>query len=167
MIQSYLNDTREQLVRDVLAERLPDVMVSLSSEVSLQMQEYERFNTVVANAYIKPLMKSYLGRLAGRFKAVEFRCDIFLMHSGGGIISLESAAGFPVRLIESGPAGGAIFAAHITARYSLDKELSFEVGGSTAKICLIKDRTPKTSRVFNAFDKIVPGLVPAEGAGCL
>ncbi|MFK7745874.1 MAG: hydantoinase/oxoprolinase family protein [Roseobacter sp.] len=148
LIHSYLNPTHEQLVRDVLAERLPDVAVSISSEVSPQMREYERFNTVVANAYIKPLMASYLGRLEDRLKAEGVSCRIFLMHSGGGIISIQNAADFPVRLVESGPAGGAVFAAHIAARYGLDKVLSFDMGGTTAKICLIKNQTPKTSRVF-------------------
>ena len=112
------------------------------------MREYERFNTTVANAYIKPLMKSYLARLAGRLQKQGIACDIFLMHSGGGIIALESAAEFPVRLVESGPAGGAVFAANIAARYQLDKVLSFDMGGTTAKICLINNQTPKTSRVF-------------------
>jgi len=148
LLHSYLNDTHEQLVREVLAEKMPDAMVSLSCEVSPQMREYERFNTVVANAYIKPLMKSYLGRLEGQLKNEGVNCDIFLMHSGGGIISIESAAEFPVRLVESGPAGGAVFAANIAARYGLDKVLSFDMGGTTAKICLIKNQTPKTSRVF-------------------
>lgn len=148
LIHSYANDRHEKLVRDVLLEKLPDVMVSISSEVSPQMREYERFNTVVANAYIKPLMKSYLGRLSGRLKNEGVDCNIFLMHSGGGIISIESAADFPVRLVESGPAGGAVFAANIAARYGLDKVLSFDMGGTTAKICLIKNQTPKTSRVF-------------------
>ena len=147
-LHSYVNPAHEELVREVLAEKLPDVMVSLSSEVSPQMREYERFNTVVANAYIKPLMKSYLGRLAGRLKDEGVDCPIFLMHSGGGIISIDSAAEFPVRLVESGPAGGAVFAANIAARYGLDKVLSFDMGGTTAKICLIKNQTPKTSRVF-------------------
>ena len=148
LIHSYLNPNHERLVREVLAEKLPGVMVSLSSEVSPQMREYERFNTVVANAYIKPLMKSYLGRLKGRLEDEGTDCSIFLMHSGGGIISIESAAEFPVRLVESGPAGGAVFAANIAARYGLDKVLSFDMGGTTAKICLIKNQTPKTSRVF-------------------
>lgn len=148
LIHSYLNDQHERLVQQVLAERLPNVMVSLSSEVSPQMREYERFNTVVANAYIKPLMKSYLGRLQGQLAKEGVDCAIFLMHSGGGIISIESAAEFPVRLVESGPAGGAVFAANIAARYGLDKVLSFDMGGTTAKICLIKNQTPKTSRVF-------------------
>ncbi|MEP5728905.1 MAG: hydantoinase/oxoprolinase family protein [Sulfitobacter sp.] len=148
LIHSYLNPTHEELVRDVLAQKLPDVSVSISSEVSPQMREYERFNTVVANAYIKPLMASYLGRLEQRLQTEGVDCRIFLMHSGGGIISLQNAADFPVRLVESGPAGGAVFAAHIAARYGLDKVLSFDMGGTTAKICLIKDQTPKTSRVF-------------------
>jgi len=159
LIHSYANDKHEKMVRDVLAKRLPNVMVSLSCEVSPQMREYERFNTVVANAYIKPLMKSYLSRLEGRLRGEGVDCSIFLMHSGGGIISIDSAAGggiisidsaaeFPVRLVESGPAGGAVFAANIAARYGLDKVLSFDMGGTTAKICLIKNQMPKTSRVF-------------------
>jgi N-methylhydantoinase A len=148
LLHSYVNDTHEKLVRDVLAEKLPGVPVSLSSEVSPQMREYERFNTTIANAYIKPLMKSYLSRLAGRLKDQGADCPIFLMHSGGGIISIESAAEFPVRLVESGPAGGAVFAANIAARYGLDKVLSFDMGGTTAKICIIRNQTPKTARVF-------------------
>ncbi|MFK8076579.1 MAG: hydantoinase/oxoprolinase family protein [Granulosicoccus sp.] len=148
LIHSYLNNKHENAIRDAINAKLPDVMVSLSSEVSPQMREYERFNTVVANAYIKPLMKSYLGRLQGELNKQKVDCPIFLMHSGGGIISLESAAEFPVRLVESGPAGGAVFAANIASRYGLDKVLSFDMGGTTAKICLIKNQTPKTSRVF-------------------
>lgn len=148
LLHAYANDAHERMVGDVLAEKLPGVMISLSSEVSPQMREYERFNTTIANAFIKPLMKSYLGRLKDRLKSEGADCPVFLMHSGGGIISLESAAEFPVRLVESGPAGGAVFAADIAARHGLDKVLSFDMGGTTAKICLIRNRTPKTSRVF-------------------
>ncbi len=148
LIHSYLNPGHEEMIREALAKRLPDVSVSISSEVSPQMREYERFNTVVANAYIKPLMASYLGRLEGRLREEGVDCRIFLMHSGGGIISIQNAADFPVRLVESGPAGGAVFAANIAARYGIDKVLSFDMGGTTAKICLIKNQTPKTSRVF-------------------
>ena len=148
LLHSYANDAHERLVAEVLADRMPGAMVSLSSAVSPQMREYERFNTTIANAYIKPLMKSYLGRLKDRLAAEGAACPVFLMHSGGGIMSLESAAEFPVRLVESGPAGGAIFAADIAARHGLSKVLSFDMGGTTAKICLIKDQTPKTARVF-------------------
>ena len=148
LLHSYVNAAHERMIRDILAERLPGVMISLSSEVSPQMREYERFNTTVANAYIQPLIKSYLLRLTGRLASVGVDCPIFLMHSGGGIISLQSAAEFPVRLVESGPAGGAVFAADVAARHGLRKVLSFDMGGTTAKICLIKNYTPKTSRVF-------------------
>ena len=148
LIHAYANEAHERRVRQVLERELPGVAISLSSEVSPQMREYERFNTVVANAYIKPMMKGYLDRLRGRLNALGLVCPIFLMHSGGGIISLDNAAEFPVRLVESGPAGGAVFAAHIAARHGLDKVLSFDMGGTTAKICLIKNQSPKTSRVF-------------------
>ena len=148
LLHSYANPAHERLIRAVLEDRLPGVMISLSSEVSPQMREYERFNTTVANAYIKPLMKSYLDRLAERLATEGAACPIFLMHSGGGIISLQSAAEFPVRLVESGPAGGAVFAAGIAAQHGLDKVLSFDMGGTTAKICLIRNYTPKTARVF-------------------
>ena len=147
-LHSYANDAHERMVGDILAHRLPGVAISLSSEVSPQMREYERFNTTVANAYIKPLMASYLGRLRARLAAEGADCPVFLMHSGGGIISLESAAAFPVRLVESGPAGGAVFAASIAAAHGLARVLSFDMGGTTAKICLIRDGTPKTARVF-------------------
>lgn len=148
LLHSYVNDSHEQRIKQVLAARMPQAMISLSSEVSPQMREYERFNTTIANAYIQPLMKAYLDRLKSRLAAIGANCPVFLMHSGGGIISLENAAAFPVRLVESGPAGGAIFAAEIATRHSLDKVLSFDMGGTTAKICLIKDQTPKTARVF-------------------
>jgi N-methylhydantoinase A len=148
LLHAYVNDSHEARIARILARKLPGVMLSLSSEVSPQMREYERFNTTIANAYIKPLMKSYLGRLKARLADEGAACPVFLMHSGGGIMSLESAAEFPVRLVESGPAGGAIFAADIAARHGLDRVLSFDMGGTTAKICLIRNQTPKTARVF-------------------
>ncbi|MEM9059224.1 MAG: hydantoinase/oxoprolinase family protein [Pseudomonadota bacterium] len=148
LMHAYANDSHERLVAEVLSDRLPGVELSLSSEVSPQMREYERFNTVCANAYVKPLMKAYLGRLSDRLAEIGVTAPVFLMHSGGGIIGIESAAEFPVRLVESGPAGGAIFAAHIAKAHGLDRVLSFDMGGTTAKICLIKDGTPKTARTF-------------------
>jgi N-methylhydantoinase A len=93
-------------------------------------------------------MASYLERLVERFRAAGGRCPVFMMHSGGGLISVESAIEFPVRLLESGPAGGAIYAADYAAGYGLDKVLSYDMGGTTAKICMIEDRVPKTARSF-------------------
>ncbi len=149
-IHSYMNDAHERRVRDILSARLPDLSISLSSEVSPQMREYERFNTTCVNAYIKPLMKSYLDRLIQRLAEIGVTCPVYMMHSGGGIMALETAAELPVRLVESGPAGGAIFASHIAERYGLEKVLSFDMGGTTAKICLIEDQKPNTARVFEA-----------------
>ena len=148
LIHSYANPCHERQIREIFHAKIPRVMVSLSCEVSPQMREYERFNTVVANAYIKPLMKSYLSRLESQLQSIGICCRVFLMHSGGGIIAIDDAAEFPVRLVESGPAGGAVFAANIAARYKINKVLSFDMGGTTAKICLIKNYAPKTSRVF-------------------
>lgn len=147
-LHSYLEPRHERLVRDILKTRCPDLSVSLSTEVSPQMREYERFNTTCANAYVKPMMAAYLNRLRDGLRDQGAVCPVFLMHSGGGIISLESAAEFPVRLVESGPAGGAIFAAEIACRYGLERVLSFDMGGTTAKICLIRNGAPKTARVF-------------------
>lgn len=147
-IHSYANPAHERRAREILSERVPHLPVSLSSEVSPQMREYERFNTVCANAYVKPLMASYLGRLEGALRAAGASCPLFLMHSGGGLMAVEQAIAFPVRLLESGPAGGAIFAAALAMRHGLDRVLSFDMGGTTAKICLIEDAAPTTARSF-------------------
>ncbi len=148
LIHSYANNIHEALIKKIIEEQIPEVMVSLSSQVSPQMREYERFNTVSANAYVKPLIKRYLVRFQKRLISNNITCPVFLMHSGGGLISLETAAEFPVRLIESGPAGGAVFAATIAKKFGIKNTLSFDMGGTTAKICLIKNQVPKTSRVF-------------------
>ncbi|WP_439615671.1 hydantoinase/oxoprolinase family protein [Shinella sp.] len=147
-IHAYANGAHEAAVRDAIVKRLPHVSVSISSEVSPQMREFERFNTVCANAYVKPAIKSYLDRLVVSLKDIGVGCPVFMIHSGGGIVSVESASEFPVRLVESGPAGGAIFAADIARRHGLDTVLSFDMGGTTAKICLIENQVPKTAKTF-------------------
>ena len=147
-IHSYRNADHERRFREMLLARLPDIAVSISSEVSPQMREFERFNTVCANAYVQPLMASYLVRLNNELIARGATCPLYLIHSGGGLISVDTAAAFPVRLIESGPAGGAIFAADLAARYGRDRVLSYDMGGTTAKIALIEDYTPQTAKTF-------------------
>jgi N-methylhydantoinase A len=147
-IHSYVNPTNERRVREVIRRELPEVSVSISSEVSPQMREYERFNTVCANAYVQPQMASYLVRLRDQLQDRGITCPLYLVHSGGGLMSVESAAEFPVRLVESGPAGGAIFAADLAARYGRDRVLSYDMGGTTAKITLIEDFRPQTAKTF-------------------
>uniref|UniRef100_UPI003BAC3636 hydantoinase/oxoprolinase family protein n=1 Tax=Stappia sp. TaxID=1870903 RepID=UPI003BAC3636 len=148
LIHSYVNGAHERRVRDALLARKPDLFVSISCEVSPQMREFQRFNTVCANAYVKPLMASYLRRLTDSLKEAGTTCPVFMIHSGGGIISVESAIEFPVRLLESGPAGGAIFAAHIAKQHGIERVLSYDMGGTTAKICLIDNQVPKTAKTF-------------------
>ncbi len=147
-IHSYRNGVNERRFRDMLLAVAPEVAVSISCEVSPQMREFERFNTVCANAYVQPLMASYLRRLETGLRELGADCPVYLIHSGGGLVSVETAAAFPVRLVESGPAGGAIFAAHLAARHQLDRIVSYDMGGTTAKIALIEDYVPQTAKTF-------------------
>jgi N-methylhydantoinase A len=147
-LHSFTNPAHEERTRDILGARLPGVSITLSCEVSPEMREYERFSTACANAYVQPMIARYLRNLEERLGAEGFGCPLFLMLSGGGLTTVETATRFPVRLVESGPAGGAIFASHIARQCGLDKVLSYDMGGTTAKICLIDDYRPQTSRAF-------------------
>ena len=147
-LHSFTNPAHEERTRDILAARLPGVTLTLSSEVSPEMREYERFSTACANAYVQPMMGRYLASLETLLRAEGIACPLFLMLSGGGLTTVETAIRFPVRLVESGPAGGAIFASHIARQCGLDKVLSYDMGGTTAKICLIDEYQPQTSRAF-------------------
>ncbi|AZO13655.1 hydantoinase/oxoprolinase family protein [Mesorhizobium sp. M2A.F.Ca.ET.043.05.1.1] len=146
-IHAYANPDHERRAREILLRKL-SIPISISAEVSPQMREFERFNTVSANAYVRPQMADYLARLQTRLKDMGAECPVFMIHSGGGLISVETASEFPVRLVESGPAGGAIFAADIARRFGLEKVVSYDMGGTTAKICLIEDFAPRTARTF-------------------
>ena len=145
-LHSYANDSHEKRAAELLAKALPGVFVTLSSAVCPEIREYERFSTACANAYVQPLMASYLERLAAELKRRGFGCPLYLMTSGGGLTTLETARRFPVRLVESGPAGGAILAAGLARENGLDEVLSFDMGGTTAKICFIGQGRPEQSR---------------------
>ena len=147
-LHSFANPVHERRAAELLAARLPGVAITLSSDVSPEMREYERFSTACANAYVQPLIGRYLANLEATLRREGFRCPLFLMLSGGGLTSVETAIRFPVRLVESGPAGGAIFATEIARQCGLDKVLSYDMGGTTAKICLIDDLKPQTNRSF-------------------
>ncbi len=147
-MHSYTNSAHEVAVADALTAAMPDAMISISSVISPQMREFERFNTVIANAYVRPQVAEYLGRLVALLRKREITAPVFMMHSGGGLISIETASEQPVRLLESGPAGGAIFAAEFATSHSIDQMLSFDMGGTTAKICLVEGGKPKTANRF-------------------
>jgi N-methylhydantoinase A len=147
-LHAFVNPRHEQRVREILAEALPEIPVSLSSEVSPEMREWERFSTTVANAYVQPMMARYLRKLESGLHGLGLTAPLFLMLSGGGLTTIETACRFPVRLVESGPAGGAIFSGSIARQCGLTNVLSFDMGGTTAKICLIDDYKPQTARAF-------------------
>ncbi len=147
-LHGYRNAEHERAVAGAVRERLPHVAVTLASEVCPEIREFERLSTACANAYVQPLMASYLESLEAQLLAAGVRCPILLMTSGGGLTDLETAARFPIRLVESGPAGGALLAADLAARRGLDEVLSLDMGGTTAKICLIDSAMPQVSRQF-------------------
>ena len=147
-LHAYAHPVHEQKVRDLILSELPGLSVCLSSEVCPEMREYDRFSTTCANAYIRPLVSGYLERLEKLFAEAGFGCSIHLMMSGGGWTNLQTASKFPIRLLESGPAGGAIMAAGVARECELDEVLSLDMGGTTAKICLIRDGVPESSRSF-------------------
>jgi N-methylhydantoinase A len=147
-LHAYANPAHEQRVAEILRSERPDLVVSLSSEVCPEIREYERFTTTSANAYVQPLMSVYLGDLADRLAAAGITAPLLLMTSGGGLTTLETARRFPIRLVESGPAGGAILASRAAEAQGLDKVLSFDMGGTTAKICLIENFEPASAREF-------------------
>ena len=147
-LHSYANSKHEELVAARLSERFQDVAVTLSSSVCPEIREYERFSTACANAYVLPMMARYLIQLEKRLIGLGIKCPMLMMTSGGGLTTFETAARFPIRLVESGPAGGAILASQIAAEVGLDEVISFDMGGTTAKICLIDAAKPQFSRAF-------------------
>ena len=147
-LHAYANPDHEERVRAILAEAAPGLSVSLSSEVCPEIREWERTSTTVANAFVQPLMAGYLTRLEAALRARRCPAPLRLMTSGGHLTSVETACRHPVRLVESGPAGGAILAAHVARERGEGRVISFDMGGTTAKVCLIEDGEPLTSRAF-------------------
>ena len=147
-LHGYANPAHERRVRDILSDTLPELSITLASDVCPEIREFERFSTACANAYVKPLMSRYLADLGDRLNAFGVGCPFLMMTSGGGLCSVETAREFPIRLVESGPAGGAILAARVAEDLGLAQVVSLDMGGTTAKICLIDDGEPLLSRSF-------------------
>ncbi len=147
-LHSYAWPVHEQRARDVLKALMPELWITLSSEVSPEIREYERWSTACANAYVQPVMAGYLGRLRASLESRGFVCPVFLITSAGGLCTIETAEAYPIKLVESGPAGGAILASRLAQQCGVDRVLSFDMGGTTAKICLIDDGEPQYARSF-------------------
>lgn len=147
-LHSYVNDKHERLVSQRVRDQMGDIPITLSSDVCPEIREYERMSTTCANAYVLPLMKFYLGRLTERFDSRGFGCPYLMMTSGGGLTTFETAGRYPIRLVESGPAGGAILSEQIAREIQADKVISFDMGGTTAKLSLIDEGKTLLSRAF-------------------
>ena len=148
LLHSYANPAHERRVGEILAAALPELRITLSSEVCPEIREYERQSTACANAYVQPRMSGYLTRLESELRSLGLRCPLLLMTSGGGLTTLANATRFPIRLVESGPAGGAILATEIARECGSENAVSFDMGGTTAKICLIDGCEPQMTRTF-------------------
>ena len=148
LLHSYANPVHERRLRELISARRPDLPISLSCEVCPEIREFDRLCTTVVNAYIKPLMARYLHSLVRTLEADGFNCPFLVMTSGGGMTTVDTAVRFPVRLVESGPSGGALLARRIAQQLGLESVVSFDMGGTTAKLCLIDDAQPLTSRHF-------------------
>ena len=149
-LHAYANPEHERAARDRLVERFPELSFAISSEVAPEIREFERISTTVANAYLMPLAARYVGRLAQRMGVRGIRCRLLLMLSSGGLTDVDEARRFPVRMLESGPAAGAIAAAWFGARAGHGDLLAFDMGGTTAKLCLVDGGEPLVTHVFEA-----------------
>lgn len=147
-LHSFTNPTAEREARAVIQRIAPDMRVSISSEVVPEIREFERTSTTVANVYVQDRVERYLSRLQARLTGKGFQGNIFLMISSGGIVTVETATRFPVRLLESGPAAGALAAASYGTACGYTDLLSFDMGGTTAKFCVIDRGQPLTTNDF-------------------
>lgn len=148
LIHAYNRPDHEQELGELLREEAPTVPVSLSHQVLPQIREYERCSTTVINAYVQPIIRRYARRLRDGLAAEGFPAEPYLMTSSGNTMTIESAEAFPVQLVESGPAGGALIASLIGDRIGSANVLSFDMGGTTAKACVIRDGQPVISKSY-------------------
>ncbi len=149
-LHSYANPAHERRVLELLGARYPDLALSASVDVAPEIREYERTSTTACNAYIKPLAQRYLSTLADRIRARDIGAPLLLMLSNGGLTNVEEAKRLPVRLLESGPAAGALVAAHFGVADGAKHLLAFDMGGTTAKLSVIDDGRPTVAYAFEA-----------------
>jgi N-methylhydantoinase A len=149
-LHAHANPVHERRARDLVEQAFPDLYVSISSEVSPQIREYERTSTTAANAYVRPIADRYLESLEDRLKALDIHCPLLMMLSNGGLAHIGEARKFPVQLLESGPAAGAIAAAYFSKRSHMADVLAFDMGGTTAKLAIVESNTPILAHSFEA-----------------
>ncbi|MCA0919191.1 hydantoinase/oxoprolinase family protein [Pseudooceanicola nanhaiensis] len=148
LLNAYRNGGNEEEVRRVFAEEAPEIYVSLSSVIAPQMREYLRASTVAINAYTVPITRPYLTALIAELKARGFKQQPLIMLSNGGVIGAERASTMPVRMIESGPAAGALVACYFSRIFGIPDLISFDMGGTTAKACMVQNHEPLVTGTF-------------------
>ncbi len=149
-MHAYRNPDHERQAKAILSDEFPDVPITISSEVAPEIREFERTSTACANAYVQPLMQNYLDRLDRNLRELGHSGTLYIMLSGGGITTVRSAQDFPIRLIESGPAAGAMAASYYSGLTGSENLISFDMGGTTAKMCLIDGGLPDRKHDFEA-----------------
>ncbi len=142
LLNAFRNPAAEREVGALLSELAPELPVTLSADIAPEIREYQRASTAVANAYVQPMVKKYLTHLEDRLRDRGLATPLFVMLSEGGINTVATAQSSPIRLVESGPAAGAMAAAAISREAEIDRALSFDMGGTTAKLCLIFNGAP-------------------------
>ena len=147
-LHSYANADHERAAARRLAERVPGLVISASCDISPRIREYERSSTTLANAFVKPIAARYLDRLQETLGKRGFAAPLHVMQSNGGLVTPEIARDYPVRIVESGPAAGVLLARHIGRRESTDHVLTFDMGGTTAKLGVVDDGEPAITPAF-------------------
>ena len=147
-MHSFKNSIHEELAKNIFNKYAPNINLCLSSSVSPEIGEYERTSTTVANAYVQTIFKSYIDALVKGLKKIGIKNDLFLMLSDGGIVHQKTAVEYPIRLVQSGPAGGAQAATLYGRSTNSNDVLCFDMGGTTAKACLIENGKPSRTTVF-------------------
>ncbi len=150
LIHSYVNDKHERRIREIIEKEYPSVLVSISSEISPRIREYERTSTVVVNAYVRKKVSSYLNHLRTELDQRGCQANLFIMQSSGGIATTNLAKEQPCRIIESGPAAGVLVSVYHGKQQGAKNIISFDMGGTTAKICVIKNGKPAIAEQFEA-----------------
>lgn len=148
LLHSFRNPAHERLIREVVESEFPTLALSLSSDVMPEIREFERTSTTAANVYVKPLARRYLTKLREQVRQLGLPSELYIMLSNGGITTCETASEYPIRLIESGPAAGALAASFYSQLQGLDHVISFDMGGTTAKICVIDQGQPMVTTEF-------------------
>ena len=165
LLHAYLNPVHEQRIGEILRAHAPDLVVSLSSEVCPEFREYFRASTTIINACVRPVLARYLASIEERLRSRDVSAELLIMQSSGGVLTFETGAEKPVYMVESGPAAGVIVSNHIAGGLGHRNAISFDMGGTTAKVGLILDGQPNITKEYEVGAQAAPGVGQARASG--